>query len=86
MVPLNGNAPATSGALTLTRRGSANIPIKTFQVKAIAHGAHHERTVSFKVPSTPGGLAGYTLEVKLDSKHQLQEYDEADNKASVPLP
>ena len=82
----DGNAPATTDALTLTRHGSPDIPIKTFQVKAIAHGVHHQRTVSFKAPSTLGGLTGYTLEVKLDSKHQLQEYDEANNKASVPLP
>ena len=37
----------------LTRHGSPDIPIKTFQVKAIAHGAQHERTVNFQVPPTP---------------------------------
>ena len=78
--------PRRPAALTLIRPGSHPIPIETFQVTAIAHGVHHEQTVSLKVPSTAGGLADYTLEIKLDSNHQLQEYDEANNNAFVSLP
>jgi hypothetical protein len=82
----DGDAPATTGALTLTRSGSPDIPIETFQLPGVAHGASKERTVSFTVPSTAGGLVGYSLEVALDSEDRLEEYDEADNKAFVPLP
>jgi uncharacterized membrane protein len=70
----------------LTRRGSHPIAIRTFKVPAVAHGANTEWTVDFTIPSTPNGVGGYSVEIQLDSAHQLDEYDEADNRASVPLP
>jgi subtilase family serine protease len=82
----DGKAPATSATLTLTRHGSHPTAIKTFDVPAIAHGANTERTVNFTIPSTPNAVSDYTVEIQLDSAHKLTEYDEADNRSTVPLP
>jgi hypothetical protein len=82
----DGNAPATSGTLTLTRYGSNPIAVRTFKVPAVAHGANKEETVEFTVPSTPKPVGEYSVEIRLDSGHQLTEYDETNNKASVRLP
>jgi hypothetical protein len=70
----------------LTRHGSHPIALKTFNVSAIAHRAYKESTIDFTLPSTVTSAGGYSVEIALDSGHQLVEYDEADNKASVPLP
>ena len=82
----DGDAPAVSGKLRLTRAGSPNITIKTFDLAAIGHGAHSDRIVHFKVPATPTPLGDYSLRIDLDSTHQLKEYDESNNRAAVALP
>lgn len=82
----DGDAPATSATLTLTRHGSKPVAVETLKVPAIAHGANDSRTVDFTAPPTPKDLGGYSLEIQLDSGQKLTEYDEANNRATVPLP
>ncbi len=82
----DGAAPATSGRLTLTRRGSPDIKVTTFAVPALDPGRNSKRLiVRFAVPAAAVGN-GYSLKIDLDAKYRLAEYDESNNSTSIAAP
>jgi subtilase family serine protease len=81
----DGAAPATSGRLTLTRRASPDIKVATFPVPALGPGHHAKVTVRFAVPAAAAGK-GYSLEIDLDAKQHVDEYDESNNSTSITAP
>ncbi len=81
----DGAAPATSGRLTLTRRASPDIKVTTFPVPALGPGHQTKVTVRFAVPAAAVGK-GYSLEIDLDAKHHVNEYDESNNSTSIAAP
>jgi hypothetical protein len=82
----DGAAPVTTGRLTLTRRGSPNVRVTSFTVPALAPGALSTPViVPFAVPAAANS-PGYSLQVDLDTKHQLAEYDESNNSISIAAP
>lgn len=82
----DGAAPPTRTALTLTRRGSPDIPLKTFHTPAIPAGRRTKTfVVRLRLPAGTVG-AGYTLRVDLDADKQVREYDEGNNTLFVLAP
>jgi len=82
----DGAAPATTARMKLTKRAATTIPIKSFSLPKIpAGGLSAPMQVSFSEPAAAVGH-GYTLEIALDSNHQVYEYDEGNNTIAIAAP